>query len=67
MSEYVRFDPQSAGLHQFTLLDFASYRRQFKLENRASICAGGHPNPTVMVFSMIDWQIERPIPIPRWS
>ena len=38
------------GLHQFRLLDLASCRRQFELENRASVCPGGYPNPTGMVF-----------------
>ena len=32
-------------------LALVSYRRQFKLENRASGCPGGYPNPTVMVFN----------------
>ena len=32
-------------------LPLVSYRRQFKLENRASGCPGRYPNPTVMVFN----------------
>ena len=31
-------------------LILVSYRRQFKLENGASVCPGGYTNPTVMVF-----------------
>ena len=55
-------DPKSSAIHKLparfrpdctnaACLALVSYRRQFKLENRASGCPGGYPNPTVMVFN----------------
>ena len=43
--------PIPAGHTNAARLALVSYRRQFKLENRASGCPGGYPNPTVMVFN----------------
>ena len=42
--------PSPTGYADPACLILVSCRRQFELENRAAVCAGGHPNPTVMVF-----------------